>query len=184
MLKAYASVEMGLTVNSVLVVANGPGEGGFSLREVTVKVPWYKDYVDAETGDEVERLQPFVCAHNSAFFVALDAGEVVGGAAGIRHCADAQYFCMTDGRDDVAVLADMRVSPSHQRRGIGVALFDAVADWGRSEGMRLLKIETQNTNVPAVRFYQRMGAKLSGLQRHAYVGENADEVMLLWYLEL
>ena len=82
------------------------------------------------------------------------------------------------------MLADMRVAPSHQRRRIGAKLFDAVADWGREEGMRLLKIETQNTNVPACRFYQRMGARLGGLQRHAYEGENADEVMLLWYLKL
>ena len=68
MLKAYAAVQMGLTVESVLEVEDGLGassEGGFSLREVTIKKPWYKDYVDIETGDGVEWLQRFVCAHNS-----------------------------------------------------------------------------------------------------------------------
>jgi GNAT superfamily N-acetyltransferase len=91
---------------------------------------------------------------------------------------------MTNGRDDVAVLHDMRVAPSHQRRGIGKRLFETVSEWARNEGMRYLKIETQNTNVPACRFYQKMGARLGGLERHAYAGANSEEVMLLWYLEL
>lgn len=91
---------------------------------------------------------------------------------------------MTDGRDDIAVLADIRVSETSQRNGIGAALFEAVASWARSEGMEMLKIETQNTNVPACRFYKRVGARLGGIQRHAYDGANKAESMLLWYFDL
>lgn len=175
---------MSLTVKSVLEVEDVPGGDGFALREVPVETPWLKDYRAGEDGDEIEVMQRFVCAHNSAFFVATDNGNPVGGSAGIRSCADAELFCMTNGRDDVAVLNDLRVAPSHQSRGVGSRLFDAVADWARKDGMRFLKIETQNTNVPACRFYQRIGARLGGLQRHVYDGANRDEVMLLWYLEL
>jgi hypothetical protein len=49
-----------------------------------------------------------------------------------------------------------------------------------------MKIETQNINVPACRFYQRMGAQLGEIHRFGYaeVPSVAHEVMLNWYLEL
>lgn len=90
---------------------------------------------------------------------------------------------MTDGRDDVAVLRDIRVKPGSTRAGVGTALFERVVGWAGESGMQMLKIETQNNNVAACRFYQKMGARLGGVQRHAY-GDYPDEVMLLWYLEL
>jgi GNAT superfamily N-acetyltransferase len=52
------------------------------------------------------------------------------------------------GRDDVAVLWDIRVSPRERGRGIGSALFRAAGDWARARGCRWFKIETQNVNVP------------------------------------
>ncbi len=180
----YADVPQSFEVRSIFRVSNAGSQNSLSisLNEVEVEEPWIKDYRADE--DEVLSMQRFVCAHNSAFFVALDDGAAVGGAAGIRHCLDAEFFCMTNGRPDVAVLNDIRITQSHQGLGIGRQLVDAVVDWCRNEQMRYLKIETQNTNVPACRFYQRMGAKLGGIQQHVYDGENADEAMLLWYLEL
>ena len=49
-----------------------------------------------------------------------------------------------------------------------------------------MKIETQNTNVPACRFYQRMGARLGEIHRFGYVAVPAvaGEVMLNWYIKL
>ena len=49
-----------------------------------------------------------------------------------------------------------------------------------------LKIETQNNNVAANRFYQAMGCRLGVIHRFAYAGIAGveDEVMLLWYLAL
>jgi streptothricin acetyltransferase len=49
-----------------------------------------------------------------------------------------------------------------------------------------MKIETQNVNVPACRFYQRMGAYLGEIHRHGYaaIPAVAHEVMLNWYLDL
>lgn len=49
-----------------------------------------------------------------------------------------------------------------------------------------MKVETQNVNVPACRFYQRMGCRLGEIRQYGYaaVPAVADEVMLNWYLEL
>jgi len=97
---------------------------------------------------------------------------------------------MLEGWDDLAVLWDIRVSPAYRRRGIGRALFAEAVRWSRKQGMTTLKIETQNNNVPACKFYAGQGATLGSINRFAYRDALwshpgvRDEVMLLWYLQL
>jgi GNAT superfamily N-acetyltransferase len=88
-----------------------------------------------------------------------------------------------DRLDDLAVLWDIRVAPSARRGGVGTALFAAAASWARSVGCRQLKIETQNTNVGACRFFARQGCVLVTARWDAYP-ELPDEVQLLWYKDL
>jgi hypothetical protein len=65
-----------------------------------------------------------------------------------------------------------RVSALPVRRGLG---------WCR--GCRWLKIETQNVNAPACRFYQKMGCTVGAIDRFAYPGL-PGEVQLLWWKAL
>ena len=46
-----------------------------------------------------------------------------------------------------------------------------------------MKIESQNTNPAACRFYAKNGFELGGVRRGVYA-EYPDEVQLLWYLDL
>ena len=46
-----------------------------------------------------------------------------------------------------------------------------------------MKVETQNTNVPACRFYSRMGCKLAAIDRFAYANP-LGEAQLIWIKEL
>lgn len=62
-------------------------------------------------------------------------------------------------------------------------LFRAAGDWAGARGCRWLKIETQNINLPACRFYQKMGCTLGAIDRFAYPGQ-PDEVQLLWWKAL
>jgi ribosomal protein S18 acetylase RimI-like enzyme len=81
------------------------------------------------------------------------------------------------------VLWDIRVSPQERGAGIGSALFRAAGNWARARGCRHLEIETQNVNVPACRFYRKMGCTLGAIDRFAYSGQPA-EVQLLWWKTL
>jgi len=86
---------------------------------------------------------------------------------------------MLEGRDDLAVLWDIRVAPEFRGSGIGKSLFAASEAWARSRGCSELKIETQNNNVPACKFYQSQGCELHSVNRGAYP-ELPDEIQLLW----
>jgi GNAT superfamily N-acetyltransferase len=79
---------------------------------------------------------------------------------------------------DWGFIGARRVSPRERGRGTGSALFRGAGDWAEALGCRCLKIETQNVNVPAGRFYQTPGCTLGAVDRFAYRGQPA-EVRLL-----
>ena len=61
------------------------------------------------------------------------------------------------------------------------------AKWSRNNGLVQMKIECQNNNVPAVKFYHKQGAILSAINEHAYYNdlpEFRNEVQLIWMLDL
>jgi GNAT superfamily N-acetyltransferase len=51
--------------------------------------------------------------------------------------------------------------------GIGAALLEAVAEEARKRGCRRVWLTTTNDNLPALRFYQRIGWELVALHRDA-----------------
>ena len=90
---------------------------------------------------------------------------------------------MLEGRSDLAVLWDIRVFQGARSQGVGTQLFTAAEQWARRRGCRTMKIETQNINVPACRFYAHMGCTLGVINRYAYT-HIENEVQLIWYKEL
>ena len=179
-LPEYARVPIIFTVDSVLDVTNSnDGPGGCRSSERRLEVPYEKDY-DAIAGEG-----PLQWAHrfnlsNWALFMARCATRIVGGAT---VAFDTPGLTMLEGRRDLAILWDIRVSPDARRRGVGSALLERVEGWAHLHGCRQLKIETQNTNVRACRFYEQRGYELRAINRAAYP-ELPEEIQLLWYKDL
>ncbi len=180
----YDAIPMSFLVDSRFrVEIVDSGFGGFRLVEEPVDPPWTKDYEEGEP-DGARRWAKRWGAENWAYLLASNDGQVAGGAVIATRTPDAW---MLDGRDDLAVLWDIRVHPDHQRIGVGRTLFDRAVEWSRSEGMTQLKIETQNNNVRACRFYASMGCELRSIIHHAYATESrrwAEEVEFNWWLDL
>jgi GNAT superfamily N-acetyltransferase len=86
---------------------------------------------------------------------------------------------MLEGREDLAVLWDIRVHPSFRKQGMGFQLFSAACAWAKDHGCNEIKIETQNINVAACNFYQRQGCKLTQVKRGAY-SLFPDEIQFIW----
>jgi GNAT superfamily N-acetyltransferase len=176
----HGRIPIAFVVDRVLEVtlADG-GLGGMSLAETRVADPYVKDY-DAIAGAAPARWAERLDVSNWALIGACRDGARVGGAVVAFRTADLR---MLGGRDDVAVLWDIRVAPEQRGAGVGAALFLAAGDWARARGCGWLKIETQNVNVAACRFYQKMGCTLGGIDRFAYP-RLPGEVQLLWWKAL
>jgi len=176
----HAEVPIAVHVERVFdVTLVEEGLGGVVMSERAVEVPWLKDY-DAIKGEGPTRWARHFDVANWGLISAHEAGRSVGGAVVAFNTAGVS---MLDGRSDLAVLWDIRVRPEVRSSGTGSLLFQAVEAWGRDRRCRTLKIETQNTNVPACRFYRRMGCTLGAIDRFAYA-DLPDEVQLMWFKEL
>lgn len=182
-LTCYAAIPIRFEVRSVLrVVPVEQGLGGLGLQETDVSAPYTKDY-DAYDDEPVARWTKRFDTSQWRFLIAFAGGRAVG-AATVAYGSPGVH--MLEGRSDLAVLWDLRVAPEHRRRGIGAALFDHAAAYARGKNCRQLKIETQNINVPACRFYASRGCQLGCINQYGYSGNSrvSHETMLLWYLDL
>jgi ribosomal protein S18 acetylase RimI-like enzyme len=176
----YARVPIAYEVRQVFdVVATASGLGGLALLERSLDRPYVKDY-DAMEGEGPSTWPGRFDLSNWGIFTAHVGQQHVGGAAVVIDASDVD---MLEGRSDLALIWDIRVSPEARGLGVGSALFRAVEAWSETRGGRRLKVETQNTNVPACRFYARQGCSLGTINRFAY-RDLPDEAQLLWYKDL
>jgi GNAT superfamily N-acetyltransferase len=178
-LAEYATIPSAFEVKSILEVELVQGGlGGMALHEKPVR-PYRKDY-DGYGELPTDWPRRFDVT-NWGFFLAK-IGDRPAGAAAVAFLTTGVF--MLEARQDLAVLWDIRVRPEY--RGVGIPLFRSAAEWSRAHGCTQMKIETQNVNLPACRFYLRMGARLGEIHRYGYaaVPAVAHEVMLNWYLDL
>jgi GNAT superfamily N-acetyltransferase len=179
-LAEHAKVPIAFLVERVLDVSvTDRGLGGIALREVPVAIPWEKNY-DLIDGEGPPRWAERFDTANWCLIAAHDGGRRLGGAV---IAFDAPGVMLLEGRRDLAVLWDLRIRPEVRRSGIGTTVFRSTEAWARRRGCRTLKVETQTSNLPACRFYARMGCELIALDRNAYPGL-PDETQLLWSKQL
>lgn len=180
-LDRYASIPIAFEVTSIYQVEPiAAGLGGLQLTEVPVHKHYIKDYDALES--------PFKWKEQFdlsqwGLFIGCDDETPVAGAAVALNAADVNLL---EGRKDLAVLWDIRVHPDWRGKGLGRIILRHAADWASRHGCLSMKIETQNVNVPACKFYQAMGCDLGMIHRQGYVAVPAvaHEVMLCWYLKL
>lgn len=176
----HATIPIAFRVERVLdVSAPKDGLGGLVLAERPVDAAYEKDY-DTLKGEGPTRWpQQFDVSNWGLIAAHLDAHRVGGAVIAFKTAK----LDMLEERDDLAVLWDLRVRPQERGQGIGSRLFVAAEDWARARGCKQLKIETQNNNLPACRFYARVGCTLGSIDRFAYP-ELPEETQLVWRKDL
>src|SRR6266849_218092 len=153
----YASVPIAFEVLSVLDVAVADDDPrALVLTERALDAPYVND-LDSIEGEGPKQWSRAFDLSNWGLITARSNGRRVGGAV---IAFKTESVDMLEGRDDLAVLWDIRVATEARGKGGGSALFRAVETWAIARGCRKLKIETQNVNVQACRFYQRQGCVL------------------------
>lgn len=173
----YASIPSTYEVSEILAPTTADsGMGGIGLTLLSVATPYIKDY-DTDARCTPDQWSDRFDVTSWGIWIAREDGRCVGGAVGAFNTPELER------RDDTAVLWDLRTAPETRRRGIATELFCAVQGWARASGARWLKVETQNVNVPACRFYVQRGCTLGAVHRFAYPSL-PNEVQLLWYKKL
>ena len=176
----YDSIPMIVNVKSILSLEKiENGLGGILLKETPIE-QYQKDLSIYEKATEyVEKFD----ITNWIFFMAFDDELPIGA---VTIASKTKDVIMLDGRDDISVLWDIRVDDRYKQQGIGTKLFNMAVGWSKMKGFNQMKIECQNNNVPACRFYHKHGALLGKIDQYAYYNDInvRDEVQFIWYLNL
>lgn len=69
-------------------------------------------------------------------------------------------------------VCELLVEPDSRGCGVGAALMRKAEEVARRKGARMVVLETQSCNVPAIRFYRRCGYELFGFDAFAYSNED------------
>lgn len=173
-LDGHASIPSVFTAHTVCTVYAAPA--GWTLRERPVAA-FSKDY------DAFEDPRSWTRDFDTRAWVLLAAYDGPVRAGGALVAVATPGVDMLEGRDDLAVLWDLRVAPAWRGRGLAMALVGATQAWARRAGCSELKIETQNNNPAACRLYARAGLRLAVARPGAYP-ELPDEVQLIWRMRL
>lgn len=178
LLDAYSKVSISFQVDSVYKVETKKnGLKGLEIVEESID-SYIKEY-DTE-GDNPSRLIKKFDVKNWRMVLAEDNNVVIGGAI-IAH--DTHGINMLEGKSDLAVLWDIRVDPAYRGYNIGSKIIGEVKKWAAGNQCNRLKIETQNINAKACRFYVKQGAELTGFNRH-YYKDHPEEIQFIWSIYL
>ncbi|MEG0927133.1 GNAT family N-acetyltransferase [Chryseobacterium sp.] len=137
----------------------------FTLREKSLSYTknWKTD------SDELEELNAIIEKGNS-FGVFAD-GELQGWIIGEHRIWNNSFY-----------IENILVNEKYRRQGFGIILIKNAIKEARSLNCRVIELETQNTNYPAIQFYRRMGFNITGLNTRLY--DNPDEIALFMTLDV
>lgn len=131
----------------------------FSMQLIQLEQPYVKhfdNYLDVET---FRRYADFL--RQGLSLGVYDRDELVG--VGI---SEAQAW------NNSMWVWEFHVAESHRGRGIGEQLMKGLVAKGQAANLRAIFCETQTTNVPAIRFYHKMGFTCDGLNLSFYTNED------------
>lgn len=160
-LLAVTRLVVGYTSHEMYVVEKQetPEQTTISLRLEPLPTPYNKEFTsDEETmGIYRDLLRGKFC------FGAYDGAQIVAIAMAELHAWNRTFWVW-----------EFHVAESHRGQGIGRTLLEFLCDQAYEAGARVVLVETQNTNVPAMRFYRALGFAIEGLDLTYYDPENLD----------
>lgn len=141
------------------------GSFEFSLKEKAL--PYIKNW--ETTSEEFEELNSLIEQENS--FGAFIGEELAG-----------WIICEHRTWNNSLYIENILIDEKHRRQGIGIMLIKNAIKEARRLNCRVIELETQNTNYPAIQFYRRMGFNITGLNTRLY--NNPDEIALFMTLDV
>ena len=136
----------------------------FTLERVRLKTPYTKRF-------ELEPLDHYQAICNAGFSLAVHEGARIVAIA----LAEAQSW------NQSLWIHEFHVLEACQGRGIGHTLMEALVERSGAAGLRIMVCEVQNTNVPAIHFYRRMGFQVQGIDLSLYTNNDwPDGEIALW----
>lgn len=132
-----------------------------TLDLVPLERPYEKTW-DKSDAEEFQRYQDY--ARQGYSLGAYDGSRLVGIAL-----TEARWWHRT------LWLWEFHVAPVYRRMGIGRRLMEALVSIARQARFRVITLETQSTNVPAIAFYRALGFAIDSLDLSFYTNHDVPD---------
>ncbi|KMQ65474.1 streptothricin acetyltransferase [Chryseobacterium angstadtii] len=157
----------GYTTNTILSVSFVEFGGSFEFILKEKSLPYTKVW---KTGsDDIDELNEMIEKGHS--FGAFEENKLTGWIICEHRTWNKSFY-----------IDNILISEEFRRGGIGVQLIKNAVREARNLNCRVIELETQNTNYPAIQFYRRMGFGITGLNTRLY--ENPEETAVFMTLDL
>ncbi|MDX1995125.1 MAG: GNAT family N-acetyltransferase [bacterium] len=131
-----------------------------TLALTPLEVPYIKQYAHDE--DLVQHYSQVVKSGHSW---GAYAGKTMVALAIVEH----QHW------NNTVNVWEFHVAPDYRGQQIGRGLMEKAVDSAQNVGARVMVFETQNTNVPAIRFYRRMGFEVDAVDLSFYTNHDVSD---------
>ncbi len=156
---AFMALAGGYTTSEVYQVEHQDGDATAAIRLTLTPLAEPKLYLFPYSEEE---LAHYATLSDGPFALGAYDGEAwVGVAIGERRDWNGTLW-----------VHEFHVRPEMQRRGIGRGLMEELARRGAAAKLRALTLETQNTNVAAIRFYRALGLAVEGIDVGYYTNND------------
>ena len=127
------------------------------IEKLSFPTPWTAEMILSEMREPL-----------SSFFVIENNNSIIG------------YYGFLHILDELHIL-NVAVDPPYRGRNVGSALMEHLLERGRTLSVRAVTLEVRESNLPAIKLYEKYGFHSVGIRPHYYTDkENA----LIYWLEL
>ena len=145
-------------------ISDNHATASFVLRLKNLEVLLKKNWIT--TDQDIEYYNQIIAEGHS--FGAFKKEELVG----IIICNERKW-------NNTLYIENILVSELQRGKGIGGLLIKKIIRHSLYKNNRLIELETQNTNMPAIQFYKKQGFKITGLNLTLYNTKgNIEEVAI------
>ncbi|MFD2522234.1 GNAT family N-acetyltransferase [Emticicia soli] len=159
----------GYTTSHIFEIKTIETESGFSFMMEKVEKSYYKTWHINE--DDIADLNAIIYTEYS--FGAYENDELIAWA-----------ICDYRNWNNTIYIDNFLIAEKYRNKGIGKQLIQAIKNKAKECACRVVELETQNTNVPAIEFYLKQGFKITGINQKLYDGENAEEVAIFMSFDI
>jgi streptothricin acetyltransferase len=140
------------------------------VHVISLDAPHSSGFADDFNDSDMERYRAFI--DQGCSLAAYSGGQMIA----LALCQSLQW-------NRSLQVWEFHVKKEFQHQGVGRALMDRVFAKAREQGARVVFLETQNTNVPAIRFYQAMGFSLDALDLSFYTNHDAEDGEVAFFMK-
>lgn len=80
-------------------------------------------------------------------------------------------------------IAEIVITEDQRKKGLGSMLIDSLVQLAGEEKVRMIGLETQSNNLPAISFYRKKGFEFSGLDLSLYTNDDVDNNEIAIYMK-